>query len=101
MSTTKTNGLPTDFKIVPLNAALEPLASKLEDALDEKSLVLADQKREDFYEIISDSGWFLVHRYGTATLFLVAHFPFRPPLDGIGEPAPALDDLTAFEEDIV
>ena len=65
---------PAQCRIVALKPTLQPHVSELERELDQKIQIVADIKREDFFNIITEDVWYYIHVYGS-TIYLVESLP--------------------------
>ena len=86
---------PDHCRMIALNSTLQPHVRRLERALDRDIQIVTDTKREDFFDIITEDGWYYIHVYGSA-MYLVEYLPLvRQPACNVntGDAAEVEEDL--------
>ena len=89
---------PAHCRIMALNSTLQPHVHRLERALDREIQIVADIKREDFFNIITEDAWYYIHLYGSA-IYLVAYLPLaRQPARKVAGDATEVDENRLLKE---
>ena len=79
-----------------LKPPLQPHVSELERELNRGTQIVADPKREDFFNIITEDAWYYIHVYGSA-IYLVEYLPLARQQRKVARDAPEVDEDTLKE----
>lgn len=67
------------YQLTPLKPQLEAQVEQLRREISSDREVTLSNHRKDFYELVTESGWYLLHlRHAGRTIYLVAYAPIRP-----------------------